>query len=360
MISNIPNSQQTLADFDWPFNTTLDPCNRWIKLSDSLPWEAIINSYNATLNANQGRRAKSARLVMGALIIKHTLALSDRETVKQIQENPYLQYFVGLPGYQVAAPFAPSLLVQIRRRIGDEVFESFYQTIIESVDAARKKRPQRNRSKASKDDNEGGSGLDCGLSTNSKEEIRDGVDTQTQSLAGSAASPTHQGELIVDATELEQAIRYPTNLGLLNQARGLTEQIIDRLYAAVSDWKEKPRTYRKKAHKAYLGLVKQKRPDDKALLTAIKQQLQYIKRNLGYIERLLDKYPLDQPFVLPRWLLYRYWVLQHVYAQQLQMYKTRSKRCDDQIMSISKPYVRPIVRGKKNKSVESASKMIDQ
>ncbi len=38
--------------------------------------------------------------MIGAVIIKHKLCLSDRETVAQIQENPYLQYFVGLPGYQ--------------------------------------------------------------------------------------------------------------------------------------------------------------------------------------------------------------------------------------------------------------------
>jgi len=43
---------------------------------------------------------KDARLVIGAVIIKHKLNLSDVETVQQIQENPYLQYFVGLPGYQ--------------------------------------------------------------------------------------------------------------------------------------------------------------------------------------------------------------------------------------------------------------------
>ena len=37
--------------------------------------------------------------MIGAVIIKHKLCLSDRETVTQIQESPYLQYFVGLPGY---------------------------------------------------------------------------------------------------------------------------------------------------------------------------------------------------------------------------------------------------------------------
>jgi Transposase domain (DUF772) len=49
--------------------------------------------------------------VIGAVIIKHKQKLSDVETVQQIQENPYLQYFIGLPGYQQAEPFAASLFV---------------------------------------------------------------------------------------------------------------------------------------------------------------------------------------------------------------------------------------------------------
>ncbi|MBK8471450.1 MAG: transposase [Sphingobacteriales bacterium] len=44
----------------------------------------------------------SGRLVLGALIIKHYLNISDAETILQIQENPYLQYFVGLGVFQKA------------------------------------------------------------------------------------------------------------------------------------------------------------------------------------------------------------------------------------------------------------------
>jgi IS5 family transposase len=68
-------------------------------------------------------------LVIGAVIIKHKLCLSDEETVRQIQENAYLQFFVGLAGYQSSKPFAPSLFVEISRRMGDAVFEQFHQVI---------------------------------------------------------------------------------------------------------------------------------------------------------------------------------------------------------------------------------------
>lgn len=39
------------------------------------------------------------------------------------------------------------------------------------------------------------------------------------------------------------------------------------------------------------------------------------------------------------------------------MYRDRSRRCDDRIVSISQPYVRPIVRGKQSKPVEFGAKL---
>jgi len=108
-----------------------------------------------------------------------------------------------------------------------------------------------------------------------------------------------------------QAIRYPTDLSLLNEARAFSEQIIDKLYPK-TDWMKKPRTYCVKARKDYLAIVKQKRPSGKQRRRGIKQQLQYLRRNLGHIERLLEYWPDGMPIPLPRWLLYRYWVIQHV------------------------------------------------
>ena len=45
---------------------------------------------------------------MGALIIKEKLGISDRETVEQIRENPYLQYFIGQSTYSNELAFDPS------------------------------------------------------------------------------------------------------------------------------------------------------------------------------------------------------------------------------------------------------------
>ena len=140
MIRTHSHRQLSLAEFDWPFQTVLDENNRWVKMSQCIPWDALAEGYYQDLSMTQGRPSKDARLVIGAVIIKHKLCLSDEETVAQIQENPYLQYFVGLAGYQMEAPFAPSLFVEIRKRMGQGVFEIFQGAIIDAMEEAKVKK----------------------------------------------------------------------------------------------------------------------------------------------------------------------------------------------------------------------------
>ena len=335
MIRYQSNKQLPLAEFDWPFQTKLDENNRWVKLSECIPWDELAEAYYHGLSEKRGRPTKDARLVIGAVIVKHKLCLSDRETVAQIQENPYIQYFVGLPGYQMEAPFVPSLFVEIRKRMGQSVFDAFQGAIIDAIEEVKPRQKAKAKKKPKDDDSEPPS--NSGGTMDDEDEER-------------------QGKLILDATVAPQAIRYPTDLSLLNEAREFTEQIIDALYPK-TDLKTKPRTYRVKARQAYLGIAKQKRPTGKARRRGIKQQLQYLRRNLGHIERLLTYWPEGTPIPLPRWLMYRYWVIQHLYEQQWEMYRSKSRRCDNRIVSISQPYVRPIIRGKLNKPVEFGAKL---
>jgi len=114
-------------------------------LSRRIPWDELATGYHKKMNADRGRPGKNGRLVIGAVIIKHKLNLSDEETVLQIQENPYLQYFVGLSRYQEEPAFAPSLFVEIRRRMGSEVFDALRrQYLPRSKSPSKRKRALRN------------------------------------------------------------------------------------------------------------------------------------------------------------------------------------------------------------------------
>ncbi len=58
----------------------------------------------------------------------------------QIQANPLPAYCAGLSGYPMEAPFAPSLWVDIRKRMGAGVFAVFHGALIAALEKAKAKR----------------------------------------------------------------------------------------------------------------------------------------------------------------------------------------------------------------------------
>jgi len=333
--------------FILPFGGRLKGENRWVKLSSVIPWGDLEPAYNAVMNMKEGRPSKPARLVIGAMIIKHKLNLSDEETVLQIQENPYLQYFCGYETYIDAVPFVPSLFVEIRKRMGADMFESFEQAIVEQAISIQKRKQEVVKNNDDKGDPPTSPPLD---------------DATTEAPSGSedeSNEVTHHGRLLMDATVADQMIRFPTDVSLLNHAREITEALIDELHKRKEIIGKKPRTYRQQARKAYLGISKRKRAGRKLIRKGIRQQLQYLRRNFKYIEQMLDTLMPDDGMAFPlnHKIQRQYWIIQHLYAQQQQMYKSKTRRCDNRIISISQPHVRPIVRGKAGKPVEFGSKI---
>jgi transposase, IS5 family len=102
------------SDFELPSCGRLSPDNRWVKMAQIIPWSEFESEYAENSPTEKGAPAKSFRMALGALIIKKKLGISDCETVEQIQENPYLQYFIGQSSYSNELPFDPSLLVHFR------------------------------------------------------------------------------------------------------------------------------------------------------------------------------------------------------------------------------------------------------
>lgn len=166
----------------------------------------------------------------------------------------------------------------------------------------------------------------------------------------------NQGKLKLDATCVPADIKYPTDLGLLNQAREQTEEIIDILYEELDEKEDKkPRTYRNTARKEYLNVAKKRRPSKKQKRKAIKKQLQYLKRNLGHIDRLIALGAKLEGLSSQKYKILL--VVNEVYRQQLFMYENSLTRVDDRIVSLTQPHVRPIVRGKAGSSVEFGAKL---
>jgi hypothetical protein len=283
-------------------------------------------------NDKTGADGINPRVAIGAMIIKHTCNLSDRETVMQIQENMYMQYFIGYSSFSDEEPFDPSLFVDFRKRLGIEQINTINEKILGLYQEKNQQAENANEENAA-------------------------VETEAQMTNEDDSIPTnavtHQGKLIVDATACPQDISYPTDLNLLNDAREKSEDLIDILYNSIKH-SDKPRTYREKARKYYLQTAQKKIKTKKEIRKAIKKQLNYLKRNIKSIHKLLDSYekiPLNRNHY--KYLL----VIQTLYEQQSTMYQQKTHSIEHRIVSIHQPHVRPIVRGKTNANVEFGAKI---
>lgn len=312
--------QLVIPGFESPFSRHLDPGNRWVLMANKVPWDALSNIYLKSFPPKQtGRPPLSPRVVIGAVIIKHICHLDDRETVEQISENMYMQYFLGYSSFSNEKPFDASLFVEFRKRLGQGELDKINELIVKlGVGQQEIQEP---------------------VSRNREEDPKD--------------PPAHNGTLLVDATACPQDIAYPTDLGILNDCREKSEELMDIAFRSSSQSK-KPRNYRVKARKDYLRTAQKKNKSRKEIRISVGKQLRYVKRNLAIIERLLDnceEFPFDRH-------QYRYWlVIQHAYAQQMQMYRVRAHGVEDRIVSIHQPHVRPIVRGKATAKVEFGAKI---
>ncbi|WP_367916680.1 transposase [Leadbetterella sp. DM7] len=127
----MPVSQLRIDGFTTPFEQQLDPGNRWAVLASKIPWDLLVNIYNRGLrNESTGATGINPRVVVGALIIKHLEAWSDRETLQHIQENMYLQYFLGFSSFVKEPIFDPSCFVDFRRRMDLQAFEELNTAIV--------------------------------------------------------------------------------------------------------------------------------------------------------------------------------------------------------------------------------------
>ncbi len=303
-------SQTVLAGFESPFSQKLDPGNRWILLAHRIPWDKIVGQYNKQMSgSSEGRPPLSGRIAIGAIIIKHINNWDDRETIMQIQENMYLQYFLGFDSFSTAPVFDASLFVEIRKRMTDTVLNAINEEVVRSYLAPppslktidQNQTPPSDIPPKDKEDNSPPNGSE-------------------------ATAPKHWGRMITDATACPQDIAYPTDLNLLSEAREKTELYIDMLFVDLANGElKKPRTYRQKARRDYLSVAKNKNKSKKTIRKAIGKQLRYLRRNLKNIHLLLDAYQLQQRIFPFEHSIQRYlWIIHTLYEQQHQMHSTFS------------------------------------
>jgi IS5 family transposase len=316
--------QLEFEDFALPFNGGLRSDNRWVKIAKFIPWEEFESLYSKSLCGTQmGSPALSVRIAIGALIIKERLGTSDEETVEQIRENPYLQYFLGFKQYKDEAPFHPTMFVHFRKRIGKKKLAEINEVITKKAVAQTQK--------ASEDKSD-----------------------DDKSVGPGSPVCKNKGKLVVDATCTPADITFPTDLKILNTAREKSEEVIDILHRPFRGKQKKPRTYRKKARKEFLSAAKSKKLSKSKRRKAIRKQLGYLRRNLKTIEKQSSHSSLT---ALTGKQYKNLLVIHEVYRQQQWMFDNHENKIADRIVSISQPHVRPIKRGKAGAATEFGAKI---
>ena len=162
----------------------------------------------------------------------------------------------------------------------------------------------------------------------------------------------------LDASIADQYVTAPNDLKLVNRAREEAERLVDTLYQQ-GIFDQKPRTYRRNARKEYLELAKKRNKSKQEIRVMLGKQLRYLRRNLSTIDKMLDKEEQEggDRFPMNKRDQRIYWVIQHVFDQQMYMYQNKVHSCNDRIVNIYQPHVRPMVRGKDRANVEFGSKI---
>jgi len=322
MINYISERQLTIEEFKTPFQTSLLADNRWVKLASVVPWDDFAAAYISMMNSDFGRPGISPRLVLGSLIIKHKEKLDDRGVITAIQENIYMQFFVGLKEFNPEPIFDPSLFVEIRKRVGKDIFDSLNVKLIKSVS-----------------------------------EKNDEKQNNTSEKGNNDTSP-NKGKLQADATVADQYITYPTDNGILNQSRKQCEKLIDKLYELNDKKGTKPRTYRKVLDASYLSYSKKRTKSNSKHRKMTYKLLEALHRDIKHINKLLDLFESEKkPFPLNHKEQQMLWIVNHAYIQQKHMYDEKIHSHVDRTVNIFQPHVRPIPRGKIKSKVEFGSKL---
>ena len=293
-------SGQLFSEF-LPFDGQLDLENRWLKIKALIPWlklEARFQSYFSY----RGRPAKDCQLVLGLLLLKHMTGFSDEAIVALVNENPYMQAFCGLERFSTKPLLDSSSLSRHRKRLGAKYFaeleQEAYQVLI-----------QRKIIKAK--------------------------------------------GLLVDATVFPEHLRYPTDTGLLNEAR---QWVVKQVKTLGNSLGTKVRTYCRIAQKEYLAFSKKKNRSRKLIQRTRKSLLQYLRRNIKQFQSLLAE-ASQQGLRIEKKVRERFEVVRQVFSQQSQMYRQKINRIEERIVSLHSPWTRPILRGKTGpKAVEFGPK----
>jgi len=296
-----PQEQVSMFEDLFPYGGSLDEENRWIRIGRIVPWEEFETLYAKTFS-NRGRPGIESRLIIGAFTIKHVLTLSDEETMHQIAENAYMQHLCGFESFQRRPSFDSSTLTRARKRLARSKFKEF-----ENV-----------------------------------------LKTRLQELG--VLNPKG---MYVDASVIPVDMAYPSDVTLLEKGRRYLVRFVKESGQKLG---KRFRTYARTAKKIFVSFSKKRHKTKKSIRKTLKSVLQFVRRNLSQARGVLVDLRKAK-CAAKRAVGVKIEMIAKMYEQQRQMYRNRTHTIKERIVSLARPHIRPIVRGKAGKDVEFGPKV---
>lgn len=289
--------QRNFQDAFW-LKVEMDKNHLFVKIADNFNWDRVLGKLQKFYCSNNGRMTISTRLKVGLLIAKHLKKWSDIGVTEQLKENLYLQYLCDIsPEDATRGVIDDSSLSYFRKKIG----EAGIEIIEEEVERLLK---------------------DNGKSKGNK--------------------------MTVDSTIVPENIAYPTDVHLLEKCRRKLVKVIDNICKELSV--SKPRTYRNTARKAFLSFIKFRKKGKTLRIKVQKKLIRFVHRNLNQANELIEKTNNISDRIRQEVI-----VIGKILSQQKNI--SQGKSVKHRIVSIHKPEVRPMVKGKFPIEVEFGQKV---
>lgn len=288
---------------DWFVVPDLDENHELIKITKTINWVSLSEKIAKFYCPDNGRPTKPARAKVGLLILKHLYQLSDKDAVDLLKRDIYAQYLCDVSLKEAKNFLNPSSLTRLRKQIGVEGIKLIEQEVLNSLKRAKLLRGRK---------------------------------------------------LICDTTVVPSDIAYPTDVSLLEKVR---QKALKYLEAAKEFGARSYRTYKRTAKKVYLSYQKIRHHTVKSRKKTQKKLLQFSQRNIRQLKEALQQ--INNSKVKEQFLKEIKQFLDtttKIITQQRDVYKGLPVK--ERIVSIHKPDIRPMVRGKYPNEVEFGPKVL--
>ena len=273
----------------------------------AIPWKALAKHFESEIPKSRiGRKPIfSIEGGLGLMFLKHYLGLSDKKLIERLNSDWQLQYFCGIK-IRFTHPIRDKDIVSRWRK---------YFGIHMDID-------------------------------------------KMQDILAQAWKPylNHTHVLMDDATCYESYIKYPTDVKLLFDCTEYLFGTIKEL--CLANGIVQPRTKYKYQERKQTNYSKLKRKPRKRTDKRIRELLYWTNRGLTILQETLNQNEgLHDDLVLCLPIYDKIKTIGVIYGQQYMKYHSPAgTKIKNRIVSLYKPYLRPIVRGKAGKKVEFGAK----